>query len=394
VDLDSLLRHAVDGGASDVHLKVGQPPILRHDGALRAAEGWLPLTDRQLEEVLATVTAHDSARRATFDQTGDLDLAYAPPGLPRLRVNGFRQRGAISFAFRVIPSKVPSFSDLGLPEGIEQLADEPRGLVLCTGATGSGKTTTLAAMIGHINATRPCHIVTIEDPIEILHDDRLGIVNQREIGLDTPSFNEALRRALRPDPDVILIGEMRDAETAQTAMQAAESGHLVLSTLHTTDAAESINRIVEFFPPQKHQQIRSILAGVLRGAISQRLLPRFDGGRVAAVEVMINNARIADLVRENRVGEIEDAIADGTFFQMQTFTQALIAHALGGQVDREVAANAANNKHDFLVALDRAVKERAEEERKAAEEEASGHPAGLRPAASPGGLRMVQRADA
>ena len=174
MDLHSLLRHAVDGGASDVHLKVGQPPILRHDGALRAAEGWPPLTDRQLEEVLATVTAHDPARRATFDQTGDLDLAYAPPGLPRLRVNGFRQRGAISFAFRVIPSKVPGFSDLGLPEGIEQLADEPRGLVLCTGATGSGKTTTLAAMIGHINATRPCHIVTIEDPIEILHEDRIG----------------------------------------------------------------------------------------------------------------------------------------------------------------------------------------------------------------------------
>jgi twitching motility protein PilT len=385
VDLDSLLRHAVDGGASDVHLKVGQPPILRHDGALKPAEGWLPLTDRQLDEVLATVTAHDSARRASFDQTGDLDLAYTPPGLPRLRVNGFRQRGAISFAFRVIPSTVPGFADLGLPEGIEALADEPRGLVLCTGATGSGKTTTLAAMIGHINATRPCHIVTIEDPIEILHDDRLGIVNQREIGLDTPSFNEALRRALRQDPDVILIGEMRDAETAQTAMQAAESGHLVLSTLHTTDAAESINRIVEFFPPQKHQQIRSILAGVLRGAISQRLLPRLDRGRVAAVEVMINNARISDLIRENRVGEIDEAVADGAFFKMQTFTQALIDLVLGGRVDREVAANAANNKHDFLVALDRAVKERAEEERKAAEEEQStGHPAGL---------RMVQRAD-
>ena len=385
MDLDSLLRHAVDGGASDVHLKVGQPPILRHDGALQAAEGWLPLTDRQLEEVLATVTAHDSARRATFDQTGDLDLAYTPPGLPRLRVNGFRQRGAISFAFRVIPSEVPGFADLGLPEGIEVLAGEPRGLVLCTGATGSGKTTTLAAIIGHINATRPCHIVTIEDPIEILHDDRLGIVNQREIGLDTPSFNEALRRALRQDPDVILIGEMRDAETAQTAMQAAESGHLVLSTLHTTDAAESIGRIVEFFPPQKHQQVRSILAGVLRGVISQRLMPRLDRGRVPAVEVMVVNARIADLIRENRVDEIEDAIADGAFFKMQTFTQALIALVLDGHVDREVAANAAGNKHDFLVALDRAVKERAEEERKATEEgEAADHPAGL---------RMVQRAE-
>ena len=378
MDLDSLLRHAVDGGASDVHLKVGQPPILRHDGALQPAEGWLPLTDRQLEEVLATVTAHDSARRATFDQTGDLDLAYTPPGLPRLRVNGFRQRGSISFAFRVIPSEVPGFADLGLPEGIELLADEPRGLVLCTGATGSGKTTTLATIIGHINATRPCHIVTIEDPIEILHDDRLGIVNQREIGLDTASFNEALRRALRQDHDVILIGEMRDAETAQTAMQAAESGHLVLSTLHTTDAAESIGRIVEFFPPQKHQQVRSILAGVLRGVISQRLLPRLDRGRVPAVEVMVVNARIADLIRENRVDEIEDAIADGAFFKMQTFTQALIDLVLAGEVDSELAANAAANRHDFLVALERALKQRASEEKEAAAEPVEDDLAALR----------------
>jgi twitching motility protein PilT len=250
--------------------------------------------------------------------------------------------------------------------------------VLCTGATGSGKSTTLAAVIGHINATRRCHIVTIEDPIEFLHDDRKGIVNQREIGLDTPSFNEALRRALRQDPDVILIGEMRDAETAQTAMQAAESGHLVLSTLHTTDAAESIGRIIEFFPPEKHQQMRTILAGVLRGVISQRLLPRLDRGRVAAVEVMVTNARIADLIRENRAGEIEDAIADGAYFKMQTFTQALIALVLGEQVDTETASNAAGNRHDFLVALDRAVKERAEEERKAAEEPAPDQPAELR----------------
>jgi twitching motility protein PilT len=378
VDLDSLLRHAVDGGASDVHLKIGQPPVLRHDGSLTLAEGWPPLTAQQLEDVLATVTARDPARRASFDQHGDLDLAYTPPGLPRLRVNGFRQRGAISFAFRVIPSNVPKFAELGLPEGIELLAEEHRGLVLCTGATGSGKSTTLASVIGHINATRPCHIVTIEDPIEFMHDDRKGIVNQREIGLDTPSFNEALRRALRQDPDVILIGEMRDAETAQTAMQAAESGHLVLSTLHTIDAAESIGRIIEFFPPEKQQQMRTILAGVLRGVISQRLLPRVDHGRVAAVEVMINNARIADLIRENRTGEIEEAIADGAFFKMQTFTQALIELVLGEQVDRETAANAAGNRHDFLVALDRAVKERAEEERKAAEEPEAGQPAELR----------------
>jgi twitching motility protein PilT len=378
VDLHSLLEHAVVGGASDVHLKIGQPPVLRHDGSLYAAEDWPPLSAQNLEEVLTIVTAHDPARRVLFDQNGDLDLAYTAPGLPRMRVNGFRQRGAISFAFRVIPSNVPSFSDLGLPEGVEFLAEEHRGLVLCTGATGSGKSTTLAAVIGHVNATRRCHIVTIEDPIEFLHDDRKGIVNQREIGLDTSSFNEALRRALRQDPDVILIGEMRDAETAQTAMQAAESGHLVLSTLHTVDAAESIGRIIEFFSPEKHQQMRTILAGVLRGVISQRLLPRIDKGRVAAVEVMVTNARIADLIRENRAGEIEDAIADGAFFKMQTFTQALIDLVLGEEVDTETAANAAGNRHDFLVALDRAVKERAEADRKAAEEPVPGQPAELR----------------
>ena len=368
MDLQSLLKHAVDSGASDVHLKIGQRPVLRHDGALFAADGWPPLEAQQLEEVLATITAQDPARRASFDQTGELDLAYTPPDLPRLRVNGFRQRGAISFAFRVIPNRVPTFADLGLPGGVELLADERRGLVLCTGATGSGKSTTLAAIVGHINAGRRRHIVTIEDPIEFLHDDQKSIVNQREVGLDTASFNEALRRALRQDPDVILIGEMRDAETAQTAMQAAESGHLVLSTLHTIDAAESISRIVEFFPPEKHHQARSILAGVLRGVISQRLLPRIQPGRVAAVEIMVTNARIADLIRENRVGEIEDAIADGDFFKMQTFTQALIELVLAEDVDTETAANAAGNRHDFLVALDRALKERAEEERRVAAE--------------------------
>ena len=382
MDLHSLLGQAVDAGASDVHLKVGQQPVMRHDGALLPMEGWPVLEMTQLEEFLSIVSGRDTARLSSFDQTGELDIAHTAPGLPRMRVNAFRQRGAISFAFRVIPSRVPNFAELDLPEGIQLLAEQPRGLVLCTGATGSGKSTTLAAVIGHINATRSCHIVTIEDPIEFLHDDRQSIVNQREIGLDTASFSEALRRALRQDPDVILIGEMRDAETAQTAIQAAESGHLVLSTLHTTDAAETIGRIVEFFPHEKHQQVRSILSGVLRGVISQRLLPRIDKGRVAACEVMITNARISDLIRENRVGEIEDAIGDGAFFKMQTFTQALIRLVLGGIVDTETAAGAAGNRHDFLVALDKALKEKAEEERKAAAEaedpEAAAEPAALR----------------
>jgi twitching motility protein PilT len=312
--------------------------------------------------VLATVTANDPSRRASFDGTGELDLAYTPTGLPRFRVNGFRQRGAISFAFRVIPSGVPSFAELGLPPGVARLAEEHRGLVLVTGATGSGKSTTLAAIVGQINSTRRQHIVTIEDPIEFLHDDRQCIVNQREVGLDTASFGEALRRALRADPDVILIGELRDAETAQTAMQAAESGHLVLSTLHTVDAAETVGRMVEFFPPEKHQQVRSVLAGVLRGAVSQRLLPRTGGGRVAAVEVMVTNARIADLIRESRADEIPEAIADGAFFDMQTFTQALIDLVVSGEVEQEVAANAATKRHDFLVALEHALKQRAVDE--------------------------------
>jgi twitching motility protein PilT len=263
--------------------------------------------------------------------------------------------------------------------------------VLVTGATGSGKTTTLAAIVDHINRTRRDHIVTIEDPIEILHEDHGCVVSQREVGLDTASFGEALRRALRQDPDVILIGELRDAETAQTALQAAESGHLVLSTLHTIDAAETCGRLIEYFPPEKQQVIRSVLAGVLRGVVSQRLLPRAGGGRVAAVEVMVNNARIADLIREGRPDEITDAVAEGDFFQMQTFTQALIDLVLSGLVERDLAADAATNRHDFLVALERAEKHhRAEEAAAAAAVVAApvveDHEAGEAPS---NGLRLV-----
>jgi twitching motility protein PilT len=357
-----VLLRAVQADASDVHMKVGQPPVLRRDGTLLALEGYPAMEETDLESVLATVTAHDPARRSGFERTGDLDLAYTPTALPRFRVNGYRQRGAISFAFRAIPANVPSFPELGLPEGVAALAEEHRGLILVTGATGSGKSTTLAAIVGHINSTRRQHIVTIEDPIEFLHEDRQCIVNQREVGLDTESFGEALRRALRQDPDVILIGELRDAETAQTALQAAESGHLVLSTLHTVDAAETIGRMIEFFPPEKQQQVRSILAGVLRGVVSQRLLPRRRGGRVAAVEVMVTNARIGDLIRESRSDEIVDAIAEGSFFKMQTFTQALIELVVSGEVEPELAANAASNRHDFLVELDHALKQQAVDE--------------------------------
>jgi twitching motility protein PilT len=359
MDLNAVLRHAVETGASDVHFKVGQPPVLRFDGELAPAAEFSPLAEGDLQSILEQVTTAAPRRKQIFDETGDLDIAYADPGLPRFRVNGFRQRGAISFAFRVIPNNIANFEELHLPTGVATLAQEQRGLVLVTGATGSGKTTTLAAMLDDINGKRKQHIVTIEDPIEILHPDKSCIVNQREVGLDTESFGQALRRVLRQDPDVILIGELRDAETAQVALQAAESGHLVFSTMHTLDAAETIGRMVEFFPGEKQPQVVSIMAGVLRGVISQRLLPKTGGGRIPAVEVMVNNARIAELIRERRTEEISDAIAEGEFFEMQTFAKALIDLVLNDLVDRETAANAATNRHDFEIALEHALKSRA-----------------------------------
>jgi twitching motility protein PilT len=373
MDLNQLLHAAVDRGASDIHLKVGQPPIIRFDGELHPLEGWPVVDANVLDETLREIGSSAPKRLAAFEETGEIDTAYQRPGLPRFRVNAFRQRGDISFAFRVIPREVPSFEALRLPPGVERLAEEHRGLVLVTGATGAGKTTTLAAVLGHINRSRRQHIVTIEDPIEIIHSDASCIINQREVGLDTGSFHEALRRVLRQDPDVILIGELRDAETAETALQAAESGHLVLSTMHTVDAAETVGRLVEFFPAIKQPQVRSILAGVLKGVVSQRLLPRVNGGRVAAVEVMVSNGRIAELIRENKAEYIPEAIADGAFSQMQTLSEALIALVLGGDVDSETAANAAPNRHDFMIALNLALKQQAvaSEDSKEAEAEAA-----------------------
>ena len=368
MDLNAVLGRAVELGASDIHLKVGQPPVLRRDGELGLLPEHPPLYDSDLEAALALVADMTPAKLSHFHETGELDIAYAAEGLPRFRVNGYRQRGSISFAFRVIPNEVPSFATLRLPQGVARLAEEHRGLVLVTGATGSGKTTTLAAVIDHINRSRRQHIVTIEDPIEILHADHGCIVNQREVGLDTESFLAAIRRVLRQDPDVILIGELRDAETAETALQAAESGHLVLSTMHTVDAAETVSRYVEFFPAVKQPQVRSILAGVLRGVVSQRLLPKIGGGRVAAVEVMIANSRIQELIREDKAEYIPEAVGEGAFFHMQTLTTALIAHVVAGLVDQEVAANAAPNRHDFMIALDRALKEHALAQAEAAAE--------------------------
>jgi len=392
VDLNGLLRRAVELGASDIHLKLGRPPILRRDGGLIPLDA-PPLDEATLAAYLERVGARSPERLAAFHQTGDLDIAYQEEDLPRFRVNAYKQRGATSFAFRAIPKTVPTLEQLGIPTVVRTLADEHRGLILVTGATGSGKTTTLAAMINHMNATRSQHVITIEDPIEILHEDQGCIVNQREIGLDTSDFGQALRRALRQDPDIILIGELRDAETAQTALQAAESGHLVLSTLHTIDAAETVGRMVEFFPPEKQEVIRSIMAGVLRGVISRRLLPKQGGGRVAAIEAMVMNARIADLIREGRADEITDAVAEGEYFGMQTFTQALIDLVLSGRVEREVAANSATHRHDFLVALERAEKVRRAADTAAAAAAAAAQPAAPTAPAAPTpldtGLRIV-----
>ena len=371
MDLNALLKSVVDSGATDMHLKLALPPVVRRDGHLGALEGWEPLSEADLETVLLEVSDRTPHRLETFRETGELDTSYMAPDLARFRVNGFKQRGSTSFAFRVIPTEVPTFEDLRLPPGVQRLAEEHRGLVLVTGATGSGKSTTLASVIGYINRTRRQHIVTIEDPIEFLHTDHGCIVNQREVGLDTDSFHQALRRALRQDPDVILIGELRDAESAETALQAAESGHLVLSTMHTVDAAETIGRMIEFFPGNKQQQIRSILAGVLRGVVSQRLLPRQAGGRVGAFEVMVTNARIGDLIREDKADEISEAIEEGSYFNMQSFSQALIALVVSGEIDQETAASAATNRHDFLVELEHALKYKDATAREAAEAEAA-----------------------
>jgi len=362
MDLDRLLGQAVEVGASDVHLKVNQFPKLRRDGILQTVEGWPRLTEIDLYAALERVCKYDQARLQSFAGRGDLDIAYTGDNRLRFRVTGFKQRGHTSLAFRLIPGQMPSFQALRLPPGVERLANEQRGLVLVTGPTGAGKSTTLGAIVDHINRTRDLHIVTIEDPIEVVHDDHRSLVQQREVGFDTESFRLALHQVLRQDPDVIMI-ELRDAESAETAVQAAESGHLVLSSMHTIDAAETVSRLIEFFSETKQKQVRSILAGVLRGVVSQRLLPKVGGGRVPAVEVMVANRRIADLIRNDESELIGDAIEAGAFFDMRTFEQALIELVVNGAVDSEVASNAASSKHDFLVAANHAVRVHAAAEK-------------------------------
>jgi twitching motility protein PilT len=347
-NLHEALRYVVQREGSDLHLKVPSKPLARVHGRLSPIERYEPMqgadTDRVLREML---TDHD--KLAEFDREGEVDFAYAVEGLARFRVNAFRQRGAISIAARVIPFAVRTIDELGLPPVMHELADEERGLILLTGTTGSGKSTTLAAMIDQINETKSRHIVTIEDPIEYLHTDRNSIINQREVGMDTASFKRAMRRVLRQDPDVILIGEMRDEETVRSALSAAETGHLVLSTVHTLDAPESVNRIIDFFPLHEQSQARAMLAGTLRGVVSQRLVPTPNrDGRVAVCEILRMTGRARDMILDpEETSRLKEVIAEGEYYGMQTFDQALLHHHQAGRVSMEDALRVASSPHDF-----------------------------------------------
>src|SRR3954471_16785405 len=354
-DVESALRALIDAGGSDLHLKVPSPPLIRVDGGLRPLPAAAPLTPADTEGVLHTLLP-DPSRREEFERDCEADFSYAIQGLARFRVNAFRQRGSISLVCRAIPFGIKSVDELQLPPVLKEIATEERGIVLVTGTTGSGKSTTLAAMIDHINSSSPKHVVTIEDPIEFLHQDKQSIVNQREIGQDTESFSRALRRVLRQDPDVILIGEMRDEETVRTALSAAETGHLVFSTLHTVDASEAINRIIDFFPPHEQKQARSMLAGTLKAIVSQRLVPGASGqGRVAACEILRMTGRVRDMIVDpEQTSQLTAVIAEGEYYGMQTFDQALFRHLKGGRVNLADAVRCASSPHDFklLVAAD------------------------------------------
>lgn len=350
MEINELLKTAISENASDLHIKVGSPPILRVTGEL------LPVTSgervSQQEAMKIAFVVMSPGQREIFKQKNELDLAYSVPGLGRFRCNVFIQRGTIGLVFRVIPMRIPSMEELNLPEVLQKIAMEERGLVLVTGTTGSGKTTTLATMIDHINMNRTCNIVTIEDPIEYLHRDKKSIVNQREVGSDTESFGRALRSALRQDPDVILVGEMRDFETIQTALTAAETGHLVFSTLHTIDATETVNRIIAVFPPYQHKQVRMQLSSVIRGIISMRLMPQADAkGRVPAVEVLVATATIKDcILDQDKTKLIPDVIAQGkVLYGMQTFDQSIFDLFKSGLITYEEALRRASNPDDFVL---------------------------------------------
>ena len=350
--INDILKVAVERKASDVHLKVGAHPVLRIDGRLHVMTEFKRMM--QEDTIAMAFSMMSSRQKERFKQNLEIDIAYSVPGLGRFRCNIFQQRGSVGLVLRLIPARIQTFKELMLPPVLEKICEEQRGLVLVTGTTGSGKSTTLASMIDYVNARRIEHVMTIEDPIEFLHRDKKSIINQREIDVDTKQFSLALRSALRQDPDVILVGEMRDYETIETALLAAETGHLVLSTLHTLDATETINRIISVFPPHQQKQIRIQLAAVLKSIISMRLLPRADGlGRVPAVEVLISTQYIKDCIEnKEKTKLIRDAINQGTSqYGMQTFDQSLYLLYKNGLITLEEALRRATNPDEFRLKI-------------------------------------------
>jgi twitching motility protein PilT len=350
-DVQVALRELVEKGGSDLHLKVGSAPLFRVNGELSLDQNAQSLTAEDTEAALRSLLS-DESKLAEFAHEHEVDFSFEIKDVARFRINAFQQRGVISMACRAIPHRISTIEELALPSVVRDLAEEERGIVLLTGTTGSGKSTTLAAMIDHMNHTMSKHIVTIEDPIEFVHSDMRCVINQREVGMDTASFKRALRRVLRQDPDVILVGEMRDEETVQTALSAAETGHLVLSTIHTVDATESINRMLDFFPPHQHAQARSMIAGTVKGVISQRLVPGADGGRVAVCEILRMTGRVRDMIIDpSQTGKLVEVITTGGYYGMQTFDQALFGHVKAGRVTFDDAMMVASSPHDFKLLM-------------------------------------------
>jgi twitching motility protein PilT len=350
-DVQAALRELVSREGSDLHLKVGSRPLFRVHGDLAPEPDGPPLTAQDTEDALKALLT-DDGKLDEFAHEHEVDFSYEIPDVARYRINAFQQRGVISMACRAIPHRISTIDELALPEVVKELAEEERGIVLLTGTTGSGKSTTLAAMVDHMNVNSSKHVVTVEDPIEFVHEDKRSVINQREVGMDTSSFKRALRRVLRQDPDVILIGEMRDEETVRTALSAAETGHLVLSTIHTVDAVESINRMLDFFPPHQHGQARSMIAGTIKGVISQRLVPGADGGRVAACEILRMTGRVRDMIVDPaQTGKLGEVIESGGYYGMQTFDQALFGHVKSGLVSFDDAMTVASSPHDFKLLM-------------------------------------------
>lgn len=346
--VEQALEYLVQKGGSDLHLTAGSPPLVRLNGALIPIPGTPEMTADDTQEVLDSFL-EDPEKREEFASDNEVDFSFGLSEVARFRVNAYKQRGSVSMVLRAIPFSIRTIEQLGLPAITQKLAEEERGLILVTGATGSGKSTTLASLIDHINTHKSKHIVTIEDPIEFLYSNKKSIISQREIGVDTASFGRALRRVLRQDPDVILIGEIRDQETMETALSAAETGHLVVSTLHTLDASETISRIISLFPPHMQQQARFMLAGTLKGVIAQRLVPSIDGDtRVPVVETLVSTGRVRDLILEpNRSEDLNKVIGEGEYYGMQTFDQALIQRVNQGLISMDEALKVANNPNDM-----------------------------------------------